>query len=180
MRVKFLLRAGLFTFLISILLSCASPGARQVSKNSEAPPSNPAEQSGLTSEPLSEETHPLAFNYLPKAKQGYPDWVQALEQGVIHPKDTLTGDPDIPTMPALDFNIVFKAKGDIPDVVYPHKPHTEWLDCRNCHPGIFKMQAGSNPVTMEKIVQGEFCGRCHGKVSFPLSDCSRCHSKPKS
>jgi c(7)-type cytochrome triheme protein len=157
-------------YLSLLLVSCIHPETSQktIQKGEPAPP------------PLaSEEAHPLAFDYLPKAKQGYVDWVQALRQGIIHPKDTLTGDPDTPTMPPLDFNIIFKAKGDIPDVVYPHLPHTEWLDCRNCHPGIFKMQAGSNPVTMEKIIQGEFCGRCHGKVSFPLSDCSRCHSKPK-
>jgi c(7)-type cytochrome triheme protein len=160
----------LLFFLFLILVSCIHPETSQktIQKNELVP------------SPLaSEEAHPLAFDYLPKAKQGYVDWVQALRQGIIHPKESLTGDPDTPTMPPLDFNIIFKAKGDIPDVVYPHLPHTEWLDCRNCHPGIFKMQAGSNPVTMEKIIQGEFCGRCHGKVSFPLSDCSRCHSKPK-
>lgn len=160
-----------------MLLSCVHAGTSEKVINESEP--NPVEKSAQGSPPLSEEAHPLAFDYLPKAKQGYVDWVQALRQGIIHPKDTLTGSPDIPTMPPLDFNVIFKAKGDIPDVVYPHLPHTEWLDCRNCHPGIFKMQAGSNPVTMEKIIQGEFCGRCHGKVSFPLSDCSRCHSKPK-
>jgi c(7)-type cytochrome triheme protein len=157
-------------FLSLLLISCIHPETSQKT----------IQKSESSSPPLaSEEAHPLAFDYLPKAKQGYVDWVQALRQGIIHPKDSLTGDADTPTMPPLDFNIIFKAKGDIPDVVYPHLPHTEWLDCRNCHPGIFKMQAGSNPVTMEKIIQGEFCGRCHGKVSFPLSDCSRCHSKPK-
>ena len=159
-----------FFFLSLMLVSCvhAETAQKTIQKSEPTPPS-----------PATEEAHPLAFDYLPKAKQGYVDWVQALRQGIIHPKETLTGDPDTPTMPPLDFNIIFKAKGDIPDVVYPHLPHTEWLDCRNCHPGIFKMQAGSNPVTMEKIIQGEFCGRCHGKVSFPLRDCSRRHSKPK-
>ena len=160
------------------MASCAHSENTKVTDQRNLPVS-PVEQSAHSSEPLSEDAHPLAFDYLPKAKQGYVDWVQALRQGVIHPKDTLTGDPNISTMPALNFNIIFKAKGDIPDVVYPHLPHTEWLDCRNCHPAIFKMKAGSNPVTMEKIVQGEFCGRCHGKVAFPLSDCNRCHSKPK-
>lgn len=167
-----------FSLSFLTLISCVQSETSQkiIQKNDPSP----VEKSGQETTSLSEDAHPLAFDYLPKAKQGYVDWVQALRQGIIHPKETLTGDPDTPTMPPLDFNIIFKAKGDIPDVVYPHLAHTEWLDCRNCHPGIFKMQAGSNPVTMEKIIQGEYCGRCHGKVSFPLSDCSRCHTKPKS
>ena len=125
-----------------------------------------------------EEEHPLAFDYLPKTKMGYVDWVAAIKQGVIHPKDSL--DPNAVTMKALDFDVIFKVPGSgIPDVVYPHYPHTLWLDCRNCHPSIFLMRAGANPVTMAKILKGEFCGRCHGVVAFPISDCFRCHSRPK-
>jgi c(7)-type cytochrome triheme protein len=141
---------------------------------SQAPPSEPApgpaEQTG-------EEQHPVAFDYLPKTKMGYVDWVQALKQGIIKPKDSL--DPNAVTMQAIDFNVHFNVKADLPDVVFPHLPHTMWLDCRNCHPSIFLMKAGSNPITMEKILRGEFCGRCHGTVAFPISDCFRCHSKPK-
>lgn len=127
--------------------------------------------------PPDEEEHPIAFEFLPKAKLGYVDWVAALQQGVITPFGTINeGEVEMTT---IDFDVVFKVQGDIPDVVYPHLPHTQWLDCRNCHPSIFKMKAGSNPVTMQKIVEGEYCGRCHGKVAFPLYDCARCHSKPK-
>jgi len=124
------------------------------------------------------EQHPLAFYFLPKAEQGsYVDWAAAIKYGVIRPVDSL--DPNKKTMPAIDFNVVFKVKGDLPDVVYPHYPHTVWLDCRNCHPKIFVMRAGVNQVTMNGIMRGEFCGRCHGKVAFPLFDCNRCHSRPK-
>lgn len=123
------------------------------------------------------EEEPLAFKYLPKTKIGYVDWVEAIKQGIIKPKESL--DPNAAAMRPLDFDIIFKVKGDLPDVVYPHYPHTIWLDCRNCHPGVFLMKAGSNPVTMAKILQGEFCGRCHGTVAFPVSDCFRCHSRPK-
>jgi len=28
-------------------------------------------------------------------------------------------------------------------------------------------------------VQGQWCGRCHNKIAFPLTDCNRCHSSPK-
>jgi c(7)-type cytochrome triheme protein len=124
------------------------------------------------------EQHPLAFYFLPKSEQGsYVDWAAALKFGVIRPIDSL--DPNRKTMPAIDFNVVFKVKGDLPDVVYPHFPHTVWLDCKNCHPSIFVMRAGVNQVTMNGIMRGEFCGRCHGKVAFPLYDCNRCHSRPK-
>jgi c(7)-type cytochrome triheme protein len=127
--------------------------------------------------PPDDEKHPIAFDFLPKTKLGYVDWVAAIQQGIITPYGSIT-EGEVEMIP-IDFDVVFPVKGDIPDVVYPHLPHTQWLDCRNCHPAIFKMKAGSNPVTMQKIVEGEYCGRCHGKVAFPLYDCARCHSKPK-
>jgi c(7)-type cytochrome triheme protein len=141
----------------------------------------PLENSAISTEEeeliLLDEEHPIAFDYLPKTLLGYVDWVKAITEGVINPKESLS--PDYRPMPPIDFDVVFQIEGEMPDVVYPHYPHTIWLDCRNCHPAIFKMQAGSNPVTMEKILRGEFCGRCHGKVAFPISDCKRCHSRPK-
>jgi len=39
--------------------------------------------------------------------------------------------------------------------------------------------AGAYFNAMKKIEEGQFCGRCHGVVAFPLSNCTRCHSKPK-
>ncbi len=124
-----------------------------------------------------EESHPLPFYFLPQNERGDVDWVAAIELGVITPMDDL--DPTQKTLPPMDFDVIFKVKGDLPDVVYPHYPHTLWLDCKNCHPSIFVMRAGVNKVTMDAIAKGEFCGRCHGKVAFSLSDCNRCHSKPK-
>jgi c(7)-type cytochrome triheme protein len=124
-----------------------------------------------------EESHPLPFYFLPQNDHGDIDWVSAIDLGVINPMDNL--DPQKKTLPPMDFNVVFKVKGDLPDVIYPHYPHTLWLDCKNCHPSIFVMRAGVNQVTMDAIAKGEFCGRCHGKVAFPLNDCNRCHSKPK-
>jgi c(7)-type cytochrome triheme protein len=115
------------------------------------------------------EPRPLAFAFLPQTNQGYV--------GVIRPVDSLN--PKAKTLEPMNFNIIFPVKGDLPDVVYPHYGHTLWLDCKNCHPGIFVMQAGVNPVTMDAIAKGEYCGRCHGTVAFSLSDCNRCHSRPK-
>jgi c(7)-type cytochrome triheme protein len=122
----------------------------------------------------------LALEYLPNSPAGYVDWVKALQQGPIHPKDSL--DPSAPASKPFDLNIVFKIDRRYPlrDVVFPHYPHTQWLDCINCHPAIFLPKAGANPVSMQRIFKGEFCGRCHGKVAFPLFDCGRCHSGQKS
>lgn len=119
----------------------------------------------------------IPLQILPKDNAGNVDWVKALSQGLIKPLESL--DPKKPPTPVIDLDIVFKVKGDLPDVVYPHYPHTQWLSCSNCHPKIFIMQAGANKITMKKIEEGQFCGRCHGVVAFPLSNCTRCHSKPK-
>ncbi len=119
----------------------------------------------------------IPLQILPKDNAGNVDWVKALSQGIIKPLESL--DPNRPPTPVIDLDIVFKVKGELPDVVYPHYPHTQWLACSNCHPKIFIMQAGANKITMKKIEEGQFCGRCHGIVAFPLSNCTRCHSKPK-
>jgi c(7)-type cytochrome triheme protein len=79
----------------------------------------------------------------------------------------------------MDLNIVREVKGSMPDVVYPHKQHTEWLDCSNCHPSIFVPQKGANQISMASILLGQKCGVCHGKVAFPVSECRLCHSRKK-
>jgi len=50
----------------------------------------------------------------------------------------------------MDLNIIREVKGSMPDVVYPHK-----------------------------LILGQKCGVCHGKVAFPVSECRKCHSKQK-
>ena len=135
------------------------------------------QQKEAQTKPQVQQEQAIPLQILPKDNAGNVDWVKSLRQGIIKPKDSL--DPKKPTTPVIDLDIVFKVKGDLPDVVYPHYPHTEWLSCNNCHPKIFIMQAGANKVTMKKIEEGQFCGRCHGVVAFPLSNCTRCHSKPK-
>ena len=119
-----------------------------------------------------------AFAALPKSRSGnYVDWVKSLDGGKIVPRyDRI--DPKAEPL-VMDLNIVREVKGSMPDVVYPHKQHTEWLDCSNCHPAIFIPQKGANQISMASILLGEKCGVCHGKVAFPVSECIRCHSKPK-
>jgi c(7)-type cytochrome triheme protein len=119
-----------------------------------------------------------SFIDLPKSKSGnYVHWNEAIDQGLIAPRNSI-GVESLPPI-VLDLNIIREVKGSMPDVVYPHKQHTQWLDCANCHPAIFIPQKGANQISMASILLGEKCGVCHGKVAFPVSECRRCHSRPK-
>jgi len=120
----------------------------------------------------------VAFEALSKDKSGNRvNWVKSLHDGDIAPRyDRM--DPDaVPVV--MDLNIVREVKGSMPNVVYPHKQHTEWLDCSNCHPDIFIPQKGANQISMAAILLGQKCGVCHGKVAFPVSECRKCHSQKK-
>jgi c(7)-type cytochrome triheme protein len=121
-----------------------------------------------------------AFDSLDKSKHGnHVNWVSSLENTKINPRwDRL--DPNVSPI-VFDLNIVREVKGSMPNVVYPHKQHTQWLDCSNCHPDIFIPQKGANQINMASILLGEKCGVCHGKVAFPVttSTCTLCHSQPK-
>jgi len=119
-----------------------------------------------------------AFKILPRSPGGNGvNWVQALESNKIAPRYD-KADPNAAPV-VMDLNIVREVKGSMPDVVYPHKQHTEWLDCSNCHPAIFVPQKGANQISMAAILLGQKCGVCHGKVAFPVSECRLCHSKKK-
>jgi c(7)-type cytochrome triheme protein len=134
-------------------------------------------------DPDNDGTHALqaplaAFGPLPKSFAGNRiNWVEALGTKKIKPRWDKS-DPKAEAL-VMDMNIVREVKGSMPDVVYPHKQHTEWLDCSNCHPGIFVPQKGANAISMASIMLGEKCGVCHGKVAFPVSECRLCHSKKK-
>ncbi len=123
--------------------------------------------------------HPQALSLpgLPKDKFGLIDWNSMIQKKVIKPLDSLQ--PGAPEIPPFDMDVLINTKGFVKDVMFRHKPHTYWLDCQNCHTGIFIMGKGKNKMSMQEIVQGQWCGRCHGKVSFPLTDCTRCHSQAK-
>lgn len=119
-----------------------------------------------------------ALGGLPKAPAGNGvDWTKAAAMGKIAPVSDLK---DLKAKAAgMDMDIVREVKGSMPDVVFPHKQHTELLDCTSCHPAIFEMQKGSNVMTMAESFAGKACGVCHGKVAFPLSRCVACHSLKK-
>lgn len=119
-----------------------------------------------------------AFEVLPHSNAGNRvDWVKALREQRIAPRADRLDAKAAPMV--MDLNIVREVKGSMPDVVYPHKQHTEWLDCSNCHPAIFIPQKGANQISMAAILLGQACGVCHGKVAFPVSECRRCHSRNK-
>jgi len=119
-----------------------------------------------------------AYGPLPKSFAGNRiNWVKAIGEGKINPRWDRTDPNAAPVV--FDLDIVREVKGSMPDVVYPHNRHTEWLDCSNCHTGIFIPQKGANAISMAAILLGEKCGVCHGKVAFPVSECRLCHSKKK-
>jgi len=119
-----------------------------------------------------------AFEKLEKGKSGnYVDWVKAWDKGEINPHFSYDK-PDQQPMP-MNMNVIRQVKGSTPNVLFPHKAHTKWLDCSNCHPDVFVPKKGANSMSMAQIILGKGCGMCHGKVAFPISECRRCHSESK-
>lgn len=137
--------------------------------------SGDAERAGLSEHPLA-----LELSDLPKDRYGLIDWARAIKEGKVKPRDSLN--PEDKPQPPLDLDVVIFTKSNFqPDVIFPHYVHTLWLTCTNCHPSIFPMNAkeANKMMTMPAIASGEYCGRCHNRIAFPLSDCLRCHVKPK-
>ncbi len=68
-------------------------------------------------------------------------------------------------------------KAGMPPVVFPHWLHRVEFKCKVCHPAIFEMRSGANDIDMKKIVDGQFCGKCHnGTISWRPVNCGRCHA----
>jgi c(7)-type cytochrome triheme protein len=118
-----------------------------------------------------------ALSVLPRATSGnYVDWIAALRSGAIAPRTNIQPETKVKL---LDLDILFEETAGQPIVRFPHLQHTEWLDCNNCHDKPFIPKKGANPINMLAILNGEYCGQCHGAVSFPLTECARCHSVPR-
>lgn len=105
------------------------------------------------------------------------DWVNSLQTKKVMPRWDRV-DPKAESM-VMNVDIVRVPRGSMPDVVFPHKAHTEWLECSNCHPAIFVPQKGANQISMASMILGRNCGTCHGKVAFPISECKLCHNQKK-
>ncbi len=136
-------------------------------------------------DPSNEATHRLqppkeAYQGLPTTKFGnHVDWVKAIDEKLLRPRWDRVNSEDEPFV--MDLDIHRPVRASVPDVIFPHRQHTEWLFCSNCHPRIFTPQRLSNQISMSAILLGEKCGVCHGKVAFPINinTCTKCHSKPK-
>lgn len=188
--------------LLSILFDGVAKAGSTAPK--KAKPKRTAPESALVAEPVTVAPQPVIEKPRPKIEElktweevlqalptdilGGPDWVSAIKDGVIAPRAVLPSDPPpiapftldtlVPatvsdTAPALDWSLeIVPQKDPFYKVVFPHSSHTSWLNCSSCHPGMLA-QRGSG---MRKIFAGEYCGKCHGKVSFaPLNSCARCH-----
>jgi len=104
------------------------------------------------------------------------NWVKALENGNIKPRINILSNTQ---GEVFDLNVLLRNTNELAMVNFPHKQHTEWLACSNCHEEIFKSKAGATKFGMFDILNGEYCGRCHGAVAFPLTECNRCHNVPR-
>ena len=161
---------GISLLLISFSLQSAKQNWKALSNDGLHDPESPA--IGFLQEPSA------ALSQLPPDNVGNKvSWIKALREHYIEPRTNILPDTDIEI---LDMDIIMERTGELPMVLFPHKPHTEWLDCNNCHDKIFIEKVDADPVNMFAILSGEYCGRCHGAVAFPLTECNRCHSVPRS
>lgn len=124
-----------------------------------------------------------ALEALPKDQFGMPNWIKSVVDGIITPRGSLTEDDEGEFEGFFDNLIVMQVNGHfMADVVFPHGMHTYWLSCESCHPEPFQKKIGSSDILMKDIMEGKWCGKCHGKVAFPPNEyinCRRCHSITK-
>ena len=159
-----------FIFVIPLALWFAllgaEPGWKPLAEDGLHDPLSPA--IGILQEPGT------ALSLLPPDSAGNRvSWVRALRERYIEPRTNIFPETKIEI---LDMDIIMDRTGELPLVMFPHKPHTEWLDCANCHDQIFVKKVDANPINMFAILSGQYCGQCHGAVAFPLTECNRCHS----
>ena len=163
-------------FLVAMLVFAAVVGAAEIvrrwlplEQDGIHDPKNPAVK--LLQQPRE------ALSRLPAAYDGNQvDWVAALAGGHINPRTNIHPESRVRV---YESEVLLNLNGSTAIVKFPHRQHTLWLDCSNCHEHLFKARAGANRFSMERILQGEQCGVCHGAVSFPLTQCQRCHNTPR-
>lgn len=105
------------------------------------------------------------------------DWQAAESQGKIKPVDSLEGIPvrKVPIKTPQDFSIQAPLTWAHP-IPFSHEKHALWNGCELCHPEIFPTTPkGPAQNSMFLHIEGRYCGACHGKVAFPLNNCSQCH-----
>lgn len=113
---------------------------------------------------------------LPRDHAGNIDWMEAYRSGVIRPRNGLSNDSVRVLESDFNFGFDFFFEGPAPalDAFFPHSAHTKWVNCQQCHSRIFKYR--DTDIKMADVLQGKYCGECHGKVAFPpVTGCERCH-----
>ncbi|HEY5643621.1 MAG TPA: c(7)-type cytochrome triheme domain-containing protein [Woeseiaceae bacterium] len=105
------------------------------------------------------------------------DWARSLEYGFIKPRGSIDGKYEAEV---LESTVLMTNTRPLRYVRFPHKTHTQWMSCETCHDRIFIAEVDANPINMGKILNGEYCGLCHGAVAFPLTECDRCHNTDSS
>ncbi|OUS27926.1 hypothetical protein A9Q98_08580 [Thalassotalea sp. 42_200_T64] len=72
----------------------------------------------------------------------------------------------------------YSEANDMRPVIFPHWFHRVRFRCKVCHSELgFEMRAGANDISMEKIMDGDYCGMCHNEeIAWGLDHCDRCHS----
>lgn len=121
---------------------------------------------------------PELIKTIPQDNGGYADMMAAFNKGLIKPRPGLK---DAKVKEVSEDVVELIPEGKL-QLSFSHKPHTVWLGCGSCHkhPKLFKMKAGGDKISMDTMADGQFCGFCHGKVSFPVAgECQRCHLKLK-
>jgi c(7)-type cytochrome triheme protein len=148
-----------------------------------APPPRPRLQV-TDRDPIHDPTNPAyarlqkpsdALHDMPLDRVGRVNWVLALERGLVAPRASVDGKA---RMRVLEGDVVMTDTRSMPHVRFPHGAHTEWLSCDSCHPQPFVAAENANPINMEEIFKGRYCGVCHDKVAFSSFVCERCHSIP--
>jgi c(7)-type cytochrome triheme protein len=165
-----------------LLVACSEPPARTVP--TPVTPEGPGIWQTIMEDQLHDPAGPGATQlqnpaealfYLPSAYTGNKvRWAEAIEEGYIEPRASILDNNY--QMQVLDLDVIRTRTAEMPMVLFPHKKHTIWLECGNCHEWLFKSKRGATRFGMFDVLSGEYCGRCHGAVAFPLLECYYCHS----
>ncbi len=103
------------------------------------------------------------------------DWAAALADGSITPAKKLAG-KTLRSPEALQKDLNLGTTAPRSKVSFSHEKHLVEMDCNTCHPEVFNVKKkGTTLFSMELNLYGQFCGVCHMRVAFPMTDCRRCH-----
>lgn len=101
------------------------------------------------------------------------NWVELLRKGMITPRATL--EAEIKNS-SRQKTITIETGSGVPPVVFPHRAHTDWIDCSSCHPALFSQGKDDGKEYKAPLFRPcRRCGVCHVRVAFPFNDCPRCH-----